>query len=151
MIKDTDLKKKNSLCSSKLSDDLFDLRVTDDIDWHLARQVFVEEVGSLLGKIASNGRPSLVLILGHAKLSANLRPKKLYSYQIQLKRFKNENFNNECLTTPQHKQTDRLLGEFQYIYKKNMFYLNKEEIALFNDTLNTFILRLFGIWSIMNV
>ena len=54
--------------------------------------------------------------------------------------------NNECLTTPQHKQTDRLLGEFQYIYKKNMFYLNKEEIALFNDTLNTFILRLFGIW-----
>ena len=32
----------------------------------------MEEVGSLLGEIASNGRPSLVLVLGHAKLSANL-------------------------------------------------------------------------------
>ena len=43
---------------------------------------------------------------------------------------------NECLTTPQHEKTDRLLEE-------------RERNGLFNDALNTFYLWLYGVRHIV--
>ena len=43
---------------------------------------------------------------------------------------------NECLTTPQHEKTDRLLGV-------------RERNGLFNDALNTFYLWLYGVRHIV--